>query len=440
MAQSKVNGLESKLSNLKIDRSDAEENLEDGIYDDAEEDLETGERVESTKKPIVTAVKKFTVIDEEKEAEKTKSLTRTPSKRSFPVLQGMSVSTGHRQIIVNRLNSMGLDGELFCQNLKSNGCLMAGSFPLQCLLGETYKGSDIDVFVARPNVFKTDGKNHDDHQLRKELRNYKGFEQWLNNKYHVKAKPNVYLIRDVICSRKYQITPEACVNIVLVDTKDLEKHILNSFDLSFCQTIFDGEVLKYWDITLKKAGYLSCRYGLKARQPYHISEKDYNRELLQRKSSEAKADYEETNILRVYVDPQATLKRRMDKYKSRGFFISELPITDVNSVDQLKLSAMTSEYKDLCKVHEEKLAELASSKQELETLRSKSNSLDLVKQKLAEQENNQELKSVKNELATTKKEMDQLKSHLASVESRLKEKERLINNLKSAFMVLMNDP
>lgn len=60
----------------------------------------------------------------------------------------MISSKHHKQIIINRLNELGLDGETFCHQLAKFKCLMAGSFPLQCLLGETYENSDIDIFVS----------------------------------------------------------------------------------------------------------------------------------------------------------------------------------------------------------------------------------------------------------------------------------------------------
>jgi hypothetical protein len=47
-------------------------------------------------------------------------------------------------VIIQRLSALGIDGEEFATQLLEHKAVMAGSFPLQCVLGETYPESDID--------------------------------------------------------------------------------------------------------------------------------------------------------------------------------------------------------------------------------------------------------------------------------------------------------
>ena len=73
------------------------------------------------------------------------------------------IEENYRQIFVDRLNQLGIDGESFCHELMMHKCIMAGSFPLQCLLGEYYENSDIDVFISNSSARKNstpDAFNH----------------------------------------------------------------------------------------------------------------------------------------------------------------------------------------------------------------------------------------------------------------------------------------
>src|SRR5690348_6312076 len=119
-------------------------------------------------------------------------------------------SNAHRQVIIQRLNALGLEGELFCEKLAEHKCLMAGSFPLQCLLNECYPESDIDVFVSVPAK-----PDDEDKRLRHGFQ-FHEFEQWLYDEYHIKAEAGLYYIKDVLCSRKYQMK-NVCLNVTRVN-------------------------------------------------------------------------------------------------------------------------------------------------------------------------------------------------------------------------------
>lgn len=49
-------------------------------------------------------------------------------------------------LIKKRLEKYGLNADEFCQQLKKYNCIITGSFPLQCILEEEWKNSDIDIF------------------------------------------------------------------------------------------------------------------------------------------------------------------------------------------------------------------------------------------------------------------------------------------------------
>jgi hypothetical protein len=273
--------------------------------------------------------------------------------------------------IAKRLTELGIDGDLFCKKILEYQCLMAGSFPLQCLLDEYYHDSDVDIFVSQPVAHL----NPDDREYHMKLRAFSEFESWLYDKYRVRAKAGVYIIQDVICSRRYQINPKLCINIVLVNTHDLEKFVLTNFDFTFCQTRFDGKEMKYSPLSLKKVGHIVNRRGLKERKEYHITEAEYEKKRRNRKPYyDGEFDHE---FHRVYPDPVAELARRMDKYKKRGFYISETPFIDLDTVSDYKFRTLTQEYEELSRKHKETTDELSKLKDELAK----------TKQKLSEKDN-----------------------------------------------------
>jgi len=315
-------------------------------------------------------------------APNTQELT---TKQIKPLLPNKAPSA-LRSTIVNRLNSLGVDGEEFCQKMIEFKCLMAGSFPLQCLLGEFYSDSDIDIFIKRRRSEYT-GKDEIN------LRSFHEFEKWLYHKYGVKSEANIYIIRDVIRSRKTQVTPHAIINVILVDNEDLEKFIMDTFDLSFCRTMFDGFEVKYDEMSLKKVGYISNREGLKPYQSFYISEEQYNKK---KKSKSFREDYD-LDKYRVYPDPQVKLSQRIEKYKRRGFLILDNPQTEINddNLEALRMSQIKSDYWKLSN--------------EYSALREKNT-----------------------------KELNELREKLSATEKKLVEKENIINQLKLVFKSLLS--
>ena len=233
----------------------------------------------------------------------------------------------NRENVMSRMYDMGIDADTFCKKLVSTGCIIAGSFPLQCLLGEHYYHSDIDVY-AHVDTSKCE---------KFEVRRFHPFETWLSKTYQKKHNPSYYVIDDVICSRKYQITDKACINVVLVQSKDLEKFVTTNFDLSFCMTIFDGRDLKYDHLTLKKVGYIVNKYGMKQFKHHHRRVPNDDLSLLEG------SNYQANRPCCIYPDHEQWLQRRLAKYQSRGFDIINAPTNH----QETKIKAEEPKVKDL---------------------------------------------------------------------------------------------
>lgn len=226
----------------------------------------------------------------------------------------------NRENVMQRMHEMGIDEGPFCQKLVETRCIIAGSFPLQCLLDETYENSDIDVYAS------VDAENgiYD-------MRLLHPFEKWLYKTYKEKHNPSYYIMNDVICSRKYQITEKACINVILVQQGDLEKFVLSDFDLSFCMTIFDGYDLKYDHLTLKKVGYVVNNQKKDFNAHHHKVSKDFDLSKLEGDiygesvKNHPNPSRKRDRICCVYPDYEAWLNRRLEKYRSRGFTIINAP-------------------------------------------------------------------------------------------------------------------
>lgn len=277
----------------------------------------------------------------------------------------MISSHNYVPIIKNRLDKFGLDGTEFCQKLIECKCVIAGSFTLQCLLDETYEESDIDIFVpydrksySNPNTYRCQ------------------FEKWIHKEYNINSKPEIYCMRDVIASKKYQINHKTCINIILVDTNDVEEYIKNDFDLSFCQTIFDGKEMKYWDMTLHKVGFISNTRQQKVKNGYHLTQIEAQTELdrLDQRFHPIHSNIsleDEKNFIksRIYVDPIEELQQRMEKYKSRGFTILN-PHDSKLIITEIKLRDMQCKYSSLLELHEKTIIEINKLKDKLSTINS----------------------------------------------------------------------
>lgn len=288
----------------------------------------------------------------------------------------MISSNYYKPIIINRLNELGIHGEEFCDKLNEHKCLMAGSFPLQCLLGDKYEKSDIDVFIALDPQISDDTINHFP-------KNQQKFSTWLSHEYKVRCRPVNYTMKNIVSSKKFHINKKACVNIVLVDTIDLHKFILTDFDYTFCQTIFDGQKLQFWPMTIHKIGFLSQNTTFKEKQPYHlttyeaslkIKKIDSSYKYHQTQNIEHDTSYDpnidnntdndqNTNhntdnnlqqinriIATIYIDPKQYAQQRKEKYQSRGFIILDSKPQDFDEKD-IKILQLKHKYQNLSQLY-----------------------------------------------------------------------------------------
>lgn len=199
----------------------------------------------------------------------------------------LEISQAHEPLVRNRISSLGVDGATLLRVLRESNALIAGSFPLQCLLGETYSDSDIDIFV------KDDG-NDTFHQtsLFRFLQLYGGVES------------SEYLLRGIIRSSK-TIVGKAVINIIRVNKNPFD-FIMETFDFSPCITIFDGKKLMYYSDTLHKiATKYPSKENYKNREQYHQSN-DPNM-----------TNFYPSNV-KEYMEKRA--QQRVKKYEERGFF------------------------------------------------------------------------------------------------------------------------
>jgi hypothetical protein len=229
-------------------------------------------------------------------------------------------------LIIARLNEYGFNGEEFCRQLQRTKTVMAGSFPLQCILGERYEGSDIDLYCHRPpNV------------------EYSRFGQWLYLQYYpsftagtiilelVSTDCHTYTIKwgyniDVKTYR-LKIPTKEHLNIqivILADERPIEEFITKCFDLSFCQTRCDGTQLIIPDGALYKTGTVNMEY----RSPAEL--------------------YNSNHVI-----------QRIQKYKNRGFTI-------INSVPSWHLSTQSERDE-----HARELMKLTSYEEERKKVRDK---------------------------------------------------------------------
>lgn len=127
----------------------------------------------------------------------------------------------------NRLEEKGINFEQFIEWLKTNKAIIAGSYILQVLIGEKWKGSDIDVYIMGYDYTP--------------LPNAK-------LAYSEIYKPKNYKNNDILRVTEWSIgdkddpTTVQIMNISPVVHSNLTKFI-DLYDLDFCKVIFDGSKL-----------------------------------------------------------------------------------------------------------------------------------------------------------------------------------------------------
>ncbi len=197
---------------------------------------------------------------------------------------------------------------------------MVGSYPLQGLLGEYYPGSDIDIFIKENTA---NNENNCPHE----------FLTWLCKKYSVIFSESSNPMHGVV--RSIKITKSKLVNIVIVATDNLQQYVNNNFDLSFCQTTFDGNTFRYDDLSLKKIGYKTNQNIV-----YHSHLID-------------KTIKNSNNGININPDIKQTLDNRVNKYKNRGFIIIENPLIIDDMTKKDLLDMIVDQFHQNSKLNEE---------------------------------------------------------------------------------------
>lgn len=218
--------------------------------------------------------------------------------------------------IFTRLSKLNIDVHNFIKFMKEDGGIIAGSFPLQCILNEEYENSDIDVFI----------------QVNESVFNQFGFFTKLQTYLYSKGydcKSCNYIIDGILKSFKY-INGNVNINIVLINCNVVD-FINNTFDLSFCQTHFDGDYTYYEKYTLYKKGYIE-------NDRFNFKENKHN---LRRKDLKVEEDSSPSTIPSYYPhNPQEYIKKlyeyRKDKYEKRGFEICQKYELELQLFSQFK--------------------------------------------------------------------------------------------------------
>ncbi len=161
-------------------------------------------------------------------------VTSGPQEPKFPSVNDASK-------VIAKLNKMGLPGQLFFDQLIKCKAVLAGSFPMQCVLNEDYAGSNIDIFI---------GNDSGD------------LETWIKDNLvekgdKLKLKGHMCFI-DILSSQTYDLPSQGCLNLVRVNTPDLKTYVNDHFDLNFCQVTFDGKILEIAVIR-----FVMCTYSKK---------------------------------------------------------------------------------------------------------------------------------------------------------------------------------
>lgn len=238
----------------------------------------------------------------------------------------MRTSICFTQIIQNKLVQQGAnDVDNFISILIDTKSVIAGSFPLQCLLGEEYENSDIDIFCMgqKESWDERNGRDKREICLTK-------IDRYLYGTYGMSGTPSTYMIDGIIRNKYYKISDKLVFNVVQVNKNPFD-FVKETFDFSFCQTIFDGKVLHFHPLTLAKMGYRLhsslCRY--KKREPYHMSR------TTGKKNVDEFLKYPDNPA--IYMCEQNEKRRK--KYEDRGFMI-----VNFHKIDMLKqLFAMTTD-------------------------------------------------------------------------------------------------
>lgn len=224
--------------------------------------------------------------------------------------------------------------------------IMAGSFPLQCFLGEEWEDSDIDIFLIDNRTDETSwdkllkddkASDHDKKMFYQEvetrmLSNTRNTELYINHNItnpldrfvamnsDFKRKGEHYL------DTKFKIWEylfDGCYKVQVIygdPSTTVEDHI-DDFDFSFCKIMYDGNTVKFdnLDDIINKQGYINN--NMRNVEQRIINAKNRT-QFLQMPPFNIKNHLEE---LMKY-----GLNKRYKKYKERGFtFLNEDQFLDM---------------------------------------------------------------------------------------------------------------
>lgn len=209
-------------------------------------------------------------------------------------------SVHHSPLFKTRLAERGIEdvNGFLAALVKSQG-LLAGSFPLQVFLGVDYAGSDIDIYVQA--------------ELDAEIP-ISPIECWIYRTWKNGGKAEVYLIHGVIRTKRIKMNEELNFNLVYVNMPPLT-FVETMFDMTMCQTAFDGSTLFYHPLTSLHLGLVvNAPTRAKVFKEYHKRQKTAS------KSPVEEFSFYPPNIHEILAEK---LKQRVKKYEERGFtFIS----------------------------------------------------------------------------------------------------------------------
>lgn len=156
----------------------------------------------------------------------------------------MDSQSGETKVII-QLQKLGLNAETLRSALRLTNGIIAGSFPVQCLLDETFPDSDIDIFV---NIeYRRLYYNLFDKEYGIMLTYKLKYDEPDNEQYSGLSK--IKQVLNFVCR-------DAHINLIFLSDKNPVDYVNNSFDLSFCKTYYDGDKLHFEKETLAKIGHI----------------------------------------------------------------------------------------------------------------------------------------------------------------------------------------
>lgn len=241
--------------------------------------------------------------------------------------------------VIEKLQSLNLsleDSIELIQKMREDNGIMAGSFPLQILINANYEDSDIDIFFKSDTLVPTEiyTKFNPDQIVPRIIYRYNKFSNWLFEKFGIKSEwdsPEENNLQDnsqensenILISRTYSLNDKLKINIIIVEVENLYTHFEN-FDMSFCNTLYDGNTLMYLPETLEMKGTINTVESFIGSYRYKFYEKHskityYHPVLIWNKTLEKHIPF--MNYIEI-------LENRIRKYQNRGMKITNLKILD----------------------------------------------------------------------------------------------------------------